>query len=186
MIVDTGDTIITWLVLASHAFLIVLGLLVIGGRLNISFAVRARATMWNFLSRNAAWLALAVSGAAMLGSLFYEHIAGYPPCMLCWWQRIFIYPQVFLILASKTFRLKHLFSYLLVLSSLGIIIAGFHYGLQIHSTLNADFTSTICSATDAATSCAQAAWFKLGYITIPFMALSAFFLQLVFVHFGRD
>src|SRR3989339_500023 len=39
-------------------------------------------------------LGLAVVLAATAGSLYYSEIAGYNPCKLCWYQRIFMYPLV--------------------------------------------------------------------------------------------
>ena len=35
--------------------------------------------------------------AAMLGSLYYSEIRGLAPCVLCWYQRILMYPQVLLL-----------------------------------------------------------------------------------------
>ncbi len=39
----------------------------------------------------AAWVAVT---AAMLGSLFFSEVVGVPVCVLCWYQRIAIYPLV--------------------------------------------------------------------------------------------
>ncbi len=47
----------------------------------------------------------AVTVTAMLGSLFYSELVGYPPCLLCWYQRIAIYPMA--IILSAAF-LRHL------------------------------------------------------------------------------
>lgn len=185
MIEQLGDNIITTLVVVSHVYAVILGILYLGKLVQLPLFNEWHNKLWTFTSDHAWGLALAVSSTAMLGSLFYQHVSGHPPCLLCWWQRIFIYPQVFLLLASKYFKLKDVFNYVLILSGIGIILAGYHYGLQLHSVMNTNFVSTICSATDAARSCAQATWFKLGYITIPFMALSAFFLQLVFTRASK-
>jgi hypothetical protein len=38
--------------------------------------------------------ATAIALVTTLGSLYYSEVAGYPPCTLCWYQRIAIYPQV--------------------------------------------------------------------------------------------
>ena len=37
------------------------------------------------------WL---VSLLATLGSLFFSEVMGLPPCVLCWYQRIAMYPMV--------------------------------------------------------------------------------------------
>src|SRR3989338_8939419 len=39
-------------------------------------------------------VALTVSIAASALTLFYSEVIGFPPCPLCWWQRVFLYPQV--------------------------------------------------------------------------------------------
>ncbi len=37
-----------------------------------------------------------ISLLASLFSLVYSEIIGFPPCQLCWFQRVFLFPQVFL------------------------------------------------------------------------------------------
>ena len=39
-------------------------------------------------------LAWAMATIAMLGSLYYSEVAGFPPCEYCWYQRIAMYPLV--------------------------------------------------------------------------------------------
>jgi hypothetical protein len=38
--------------------------------------------------------------SAVVGSLVYSQIVGFPPCDLCWWQRIFMYPQVIILFVA--------------------------------------------------------------------------------------
>src|SRR3989338_8612975 len=76
-----------YLVLLSHAFFILIVL---------AFVFR---NSWgkglaNWVSKNALPLTFIVSLTAVLGSLFYSEIIGFEPCVLCWWQRIFLYPIV--------------------------------------------------------------------------------------------
>ncbi|MGJ8564483.1 MAG: disulfide bond formation protein B [Alphaproteobacteria bacterium] len=33
------------------------------------------------------WLALIISGGLLGGALFFEHVLGYSPCQMCYWQR---------------------------------------------------------------------------------------------------
>ena len=42
------------------------------------------------------YLSWATAIIATLGSLYFSEIAGYAPCILCWYQRIGMYPLVFL------------------------------------------------------------------------------------------
>ena len=49
-------------------------------------------TGWNLIF--ACWV---VACIATLGSLFLSEIMGMKPCVLCWWQRIFMYPLVIIL-----------------------------------------------------------------------------------------
>ena len=45
-------------------------------------------------------LSFLVSLFATLGSLYYSEIIKFPPCKFCWLQRIFLFPQVFILGAA--------------------------------------------------------------------------------------
>src|SRR5258708_5189085 len=53
-----------------------------------------------FIGERAIFFSFLVALAATLGSLFYSGIANFQPCLLCWWQRIFLYPQVILLFVA--------------------------------------------------------------------------------------
>ena len=111
---------------------------------------------------------------ATLGSLYYSEIAGYNPCKLCWYQRILMYPQVVLYLISMVIKDKLIKWYGMGLSLIGLILAGYHYLLQI------DFIKvSSCSTVGFSISCSERFTTTFGYITIPMMALSAFALLLL-------
>src|SRR3990167_6311507 len=46
------------------------------------------------IGKHSTALACLVSLTAVIGSLFYSEIVGFEPCVLCWWQRVFLYPLV--------------------------------------------------------------------------------------------
>src|SRR3989339_1933832 len=56
-----------------------------------------KGTSWHsfFVSR-AAILSFIVVFFGTASSLFYSEFAHFTPCTLCWWQRVFLYPQVIL------------------------------------------------------------------------------------------
>lgn len=117
---------------------------------------------------------LIISLAATLGSLFYSDIAGYDPCKLCWYQRIFMYPQPFLLwLAMRKKDLKIL-RYTVILSIFGALLSGYHYLLQLNFVPNLP-----CSAVGYSISCSQRFVMQFGYITIPLMAFTAFALLII-------
>ena len=134
-----------------------------------------------FFSKNAVKFSFIVALIAMLGSLFFSEIAGYEPCKLCWFQRIFMYPQVFLLalaLWKKEIIVASRNS--IMLSIIGAVIAGYHYLLQIGVA-----PELPCSATGYSVACSQRFIMSFGYITIPMMAFTAFLLILVFLLSNR-
>lgn len=149
-----------------------LGILTIVGQAAIILAWPFRA----FISKNALLSAFLVALIATSGSLFYSEIAGYEPCKLCWFQRIFMYPQVILLglaLWKKDYGIKF---YGIVLSSIGAVIAGYHYLLQLGVA-----PALPCAAVGYSVACSQRFVLQFGYITIPMMALTAFLLIIIFL-----
>ena len=70
-----------------------------------------------------AWLIACVS---TLGSLFFSYVMDFAPCVLCWYQRIFLFPLV-VILARGLFPLDlHATKYALPLVVIGWSLAAYH------------------------------------------------------------
>lgn len=116
-----------------------------------------------------------VALTAMTGSLIYSDVIGYEPCKLCWFQRIFMYPQVFLLALALWRKDRAIIDYAAFLSVFGAIIAGYHYLLQLE--IAPDLS---CGAVGYSVSCAQRFVMNFGYITLPLMALTAFLTILTF------
>lgn len=120
-----------------------------------------------------AYVAWLIALLAMVGSLFFSEVMQYPPCALCWWQRIAIYPLVFVIatgIVLRDYRMKY---YALPLSVAGLLIAVYH-NLLYYGIVSQAITpcSQGVSCTDT-----QIEW--LGFITIPLMSLAAFVVMTV-------
>ena len=78
-------------------------------------------TAWTLVF--AGWL---VASASVLGALFFSEIMRLPPCALCWYQRIFMFPLV-LILPIGLFPFdRKVVRYALPLAVLGWLFAVFH------------------------------------------------------------
>lgn len=136
---------------------------------NIIFFVGKRAVLFIFL----------IALFATVGSLLYSDVAGYEPCKLCWFQRIFMYPQVILLPLALWRRETSIIAYSFALSLIGGSIALYHYLLQ------RGFIETApCSAVGYGVDCSSFFTMSYGYITIPMMALSAFVLM-IFVAVAR-
>jgi len=119
------------------------------------------------------WSVFLISVAAATLTLVYEWM-GFEPCPLCWWQRIFLYPQIILF-GMALWRERYVASaidFSIVLSMIGASIALYHHALQMLPG-----SGLPCPATGV--SCAQRIFFEFGYITYPLMAVSVFSFLIV-------
>ncbi|MDP2704396.1 MAG: disulfide bond formation protein B [bacterium] len=123
------------------------------------------------IEKNILWVGFVVSLIATSGSLFFSEVAGYTPCILCWYQRILMYPQTILFLVAIIRKDRGIIPYALALSIIGGVIAIYHYYGQVAAT-----GILPCSALGYAASCSTRFTLQYGYITIPMMAFSAFLL----------
>lgn len=129
-----------------------------------------------FISNNAFLFSFIVALVAMSGSLFYSEVAGFTPCVLCWYQRILMYPQVIFFGVALWKGEKRTADYHIALSALGAFISVYHYLLQIGV-----LSELPCSAVGFSVSCAQKFVMNFGYITIPLMAFTAFVSIILFM-----
>ncbi|MBI5134198.1 MAG: disulfide bond formation protein B [Candidatus Taylorbacteria bacterium] len=167
------QTFASFLNLSLGALVVVANLLSLGILLCLA-SPRARESRFaRFFSKNSLLVAFVASLAATLGSLAYSDIIGYEPCKLCWFQRIFMYPQVLIFGIALWRKEPFVRLYGLVLSILGALVALFHYLGQVGvNPLGLD-----CLAVGYSASCAKNFVLTFGYVTIPMMALSAFVLM---------
>lgn len=155
------------LTVAAHALLVLIAL---------SYAP-GLAFLRGFIERRiVAWM-LAVSLVATLGSLFLSEIAGIVPCVLCWYQRIAMYPLVVIAAVGAWKGDKNLPYYVLPLCAVGGAIAAWHYGEHVWTALHPHDPLVPCSLDGI--SCAKPPYWHLGYVTIPLMAFTAFALNAV-------
>lgn len=148
----------------------------------IAFAASGRRpnAVLDFFGRYGILFAWLTALAAVIASLFYSEVAGFAPCALCWYQRIFMYPNA-VILGIAWFRkdIHGVFAYSFTLAVIGAVIALYHNYLYYGGT-----PLLPCSASAAAT-CTQRFVFEFGYITIPLMSLTGFALMLAFLGMAR-
>jgi disulfide bond formation protein DsbB len=119
----------------------------------------------SFTYAYAAWL---IALSSTLVSLFFSEVMELPPCSLCWYQRICLYPLVLIIGAGIVLRDGKFTRYALPLVVVGLGFAVYHnllyYGV-IPETLAPCKLGVPCSSR-------QINW--LGFIGIPLMALGGF------------
>jgi disulfide bond formation protein DsbB len=120
-----------------------------------------------FLQNYGAYLALVPALTALLGSLYYSEIAKFIPCTLCWYQRILMYPLSLIIVIGIIKRDEFLPHYVLPFSIVGIFVSSYHYLIQ-QGVFGAP------AACAAGIPCDMRWVNYFGFVTIPFMALTAF------------
>jgi disulfide bond formation protein DsbB len=117
-----------------------------------------------------AWIASVI---ATLGSLYFSEIKGFIPCELCWYQRILMYPLTVL-LGIATFQNDlTVKKYALPLAIIGWFISVFHYMEQKVP----GFAKIKPCAGGVPCSGEYINW--LGFVTIPFLALTAFSIIII-------
>jgi disulfide bond formation protein DsbB len=131
-----------------------------------------RSVLWGY----ELWLAFAVTAVATGGSLFYSEVAGFPPCELCWFQRIFMYPLAIVTLIAAATSEHRVARLLLPLPVLGAGFSSYHLLVE-----NGIVEQTSGCAISAPGGCATRWVEELGYITIPTLALTAFALAFAFL-----
>jgi disulfide bond formation protein DsbB len=140
---------------------------------------RPHSPIGEWVSSHGLLLMFVVALTATVGSLFFSDIAGWTPCKLCWFQRIFMYPQVFLLGLAIWMKDRGIARYIILLSVIGLLIATFHYGEQVIAALNPVTIDPNVPCDTSGTSCRSTPFFNFGYITIPMMALTAFLMNIV-------
>lgn len=123
------------------------------------------------------WVISAVSTA---GSLFFSEIMMLPPCILCWYQRICMYP-LSLILFTALFRKldQSIFAFTFPLTLIGWLIA-FYHNLLYYKILPESASPCVKGI-----SCTTVQLEWLGFITIPLLSLIGFSLILILLIFFR-
>lgn len=125
---------------------------------------------------------LVIGIAAMIGSLGFSEGYAYAPCKLCWIQRIFHYPQVFLFAIALYYKDTRIWTYSIWLSVIGFIVAGYQVLIQFNPVLA---QSSVCSIVPAAESCSDILIQAYGYISIPVMSLTLFTCLIVLYIFQQ-
>ncbi len=134
---------------------------------------------FEFLRGTTLWFAGAIALFATLGSLYLSEIVGLIPCKLCWYQRIAMYPSALFLLIAAARKDSRIRLYVATLATIGAGIAVWHRLIQAYPSLD----SVACAAVGPP--CSSPYIVEFGFITIPYMALSAFLLVLALLWADR-
>lgn len=126
-------------------------------------SIASLCTAWNLIF--VAWL---VAFSSLLTNLFFSEVMQFPPCVLCWYQRICMYPLV-LILLRGLFP----FDSKVVKYALPLVLVGWLISLYQNLLYYKILPESAAPCRDGV-SCAQDALEAFGFITIPLLSFVAF------------
>ena len=142
----------------------------------LAFFLRSRSevarSIVQFTGERGLLLAFLASLGASILTLFYSETIGFTPCPLCWWQRVFLYPQVVLLGMALWKKDSYVAEYSIALSVFGFFVAMYQHLLQVLPD-----SGLPCPATGA--SCSIRILFEFGYVTYPLLAATLFAFLIV-------
>ncbi len=152
----------------------------VGGVVVIATHAKTRAHVYRFVHTHILNLLFIESLFALVGSLAYSQLIGFPPCDLCWIQRIFIYPQALIALVAMIKKDKAIVDYLLPMSIIGGLVALYQSFIQWGFTM-----SSLGGCVAVGGACAKVYVDVYGYITIPFMSFTIFMysIAVMFIYY---
>jgi len=114
------------------------------------------------------WLLVSVSATI---SIFFSSVLEYQPCVLCWYQRICLFPLIFIFAAG----LFPAFDKSVIKYALPLTIAGGLTALY-HTLLYAGIIPENIQPCSQGVSCTEKYFELFGFISIPMMSFFAFTL----------
>ena len=118
------------------------------------------------LRADALRMAFSVAAVSTVGRRWLSEVGGFPPCELCWYQRIAMYPLVVILGAAAWRGDPDPRWRVLPMSLAGMALSAYHYQLQLFPDQG--------SSCDIAAPCTQQWVDEFGFVSIPFMAFCGF------------
>jgi disulfide bond formation protein DsbB len=119
-----------------------------------------------FLLSRGPWLTFGIAAIATIGSLYYSDVAHFTPCEMCWFQRIFMYPQTVVLFVAALRRDAQAWRYSVPLAVIGLLFSAYHYQLELFPN-----QPSVCSTTIP---CSVRFVEVYGFVSIAFMAGAGF------------
>ncbi len=127
----------------------------------------------NFFKQYGVLVAWGQSVLGMAGSLYFSEFRHFPPCILCWYQRICLYPLVAILTVGIIRKDKNVVFYGLPVAIIGAAISIYH-NLLYYKILPE--SAAPCTA---GISCTTKFVEYYGFITIPLLSFCAFLVIIV-------
>ena len=153
--------------LALGGVVLLLGAVVLVYDFFTSKSLKGLLEMWGL------FVAFILTSISSVMTLVYSEVFGFPPCGLCWLQRVFLYPQVFILGVALYYKDKTAARYGIALSVPGFIVGVYQHYLQMGGS-----ELVKCPAAISA-DCAKRILFEFGFMTFPLLSASIFIFLIV-------
>lgn len=156
------NIVITTLTLISHIVFVI-------GMLLLFMKREFRNWVYGVVNIHAKVILIVIILGAMAGSYIQSLVIGFPPCELCWTQRLMLIPQLLvLVWAILKKKANDIIMFLLPLSVIGAVVALYQSFVQW------GIGGSLLGCTSVGGDCAKIYVIEYGYITIPFMSFTIF------------
>ena len=113
---------------------------------------------------------IAITSSAL--ALTYQLYYNLPVCILCWWQRIFIFPIDIIVLVSIFMKNKMNHVTIGALAFFGALVSAYHYYYHFQAWVLGNAVSMPCEQGGLLPACIENnGVLTFGFVTIPLMAL---------------
>ncbi|MDA1663034.1 MULTISPECIES: disulfide oxidoreductase [Bacillus cereus group] len=123
--------------------------------------------------------AWAIATSAMLISLFFSEWMKLPPCDLCWYQRIAMYPLVFILGIGMYRRDPHVSTYAFPFACMGLILSVYQITIQA-------FPIREMKTCSVGVSCTEDYLNLFGFISIPMLSFIGFLAIIILLYIKSD
>ncbi|HDR4601647.1 MULTISPECIES: disulfide bond formation protein B [Bacillus] len=123
-----------------------------------------------------AWM---IATSAMLISLVFSEWMKLPPCDLCWYQRMAMYPLVFILGIGMYRKDAHVSTYAFPFACIGLLVAVYQITIQAFPTSELK----MCSV---GVSCTEDYLNLFGFISIPMLSFVGFLAIIILLCIKPD
>lgn len=129
--------------------------------------------LFHSLKNNILYIGWAQAIVATGASLFFSEIMKYPPCVLCWYQRIAVYPMVILFGVAIYRKGKDIYYYAMPILSIGLLVSIYHN--LLYYKVIPEALAPCAQGISCTTKFIQ----YFGFITIPFLSFCTILIMMI-------
>lgn len=123
-------------------------------------------------------IAFLLTLASGLMTLLYSEVFGFVPCGLCWLQRVFLYPQIFITGTALWIKDKTAALYAAVLCVPGAVVGLYQHYLQMGGP-----DLGVCPTAGAGADCSERIMFEFGFMTFPLLSAISFIFLIALYYY---